>query len=111
MSATSLLGISGTIDIIGPRVDLNGSLVVLPSQLRSAAAILRDSCAARIGLPHSSLTQAGRGGLPQDPEATIPALYLAGRDVAPGPRAAGNEPHDERSQTALVTARVRIRCD
>jgi filamentous hemagglutinin family protein len=81
VSATSQLGISGTVELIGPRVDLNGSLVVLSSELRAAAEILRDSCAARSALPRSSLTDAGRGGLPQDPETMIPALYLAGRDA------------------------------
>ncbi len=87
VSASSLLGISGTIDIVGPRVDLNGSLVVLSSELRSAAAIFRDSCAARGNRPRSSLTQAGRGGLPQDPDAALLALYAADRDFAPVPGA------------------------
>jgi len=81
VSASSQLGISGTIDIVGPRTDLNGSLVVLSGELRSAAEVLRNRCAARSALPRSSLTEAGRGGLPQDPETTIPALYLAGRDA------------------------------
>ena len=83
ISATSLLGISGTIEINGPRVDVNGALVVLSSQLRGRAAVLREACAARSDRPISSLVEAGRGGLPQDPEATLPALYLAGRDVDP----------------------------
>ena len=51
VSATSALGISGTIEIIGPRVDLNGALVVLSSELRSAPQVLRNSCAAQAGLP------------------------------------------------------------
>ncbi|HLY46648.1 MAG TPA: hypothetical protein VKQ73_13790, partial [Stellaceae bacterium] len=82
VSASSQLGLSGTVDIVGPRVDLNGSLVVLASELRSAAEVLRTSCAARGAQLRSSLTEGGRGGLPQDPETTIPALYLAGRDPA-----------------------------
>ncbi len=92
VSASSQLGISGTIDIVGPRVDLNGSLVVLSSELRSAAEVLRNSCAARSALPRSTLTEAGRGGLPQDPEAAIPALYLAGRDAEPAPPTAATAP-------------------
>jgi large exoprotein involved in heme utilization and adhesion len=83
VSASSQLGVSGAIEIVGPRVDLNGSLVVLPSELRDAVEVLRNSCAARSGLPRSSLTGAGRGGLPQDPEASVPALYLADRDASP----------------------------
>src|SRR5262249_36279102 len=46
VSASSQRGISGTIEIIGPRVNLNGLLVVLSSELRTAAAVLQESCAA-----------------------------------------------------------------
>jgi large exoprotein involved in heme utilization and adhesion len=88
VSATSQKGISGTVEIGGPRVDVNGALVVLSSELRSAAAVLRTSCVAQATQPQSSLVEAGRGGLPQDPEATLPALYFAGRDVNPNPLAA-----------------------
>ena len=80
VTASSQTGIAGTITISGQESALNSSLVVLPSTLREVAAILRDACAARAGRPHSTLTQGGRGGLPQDSEARIPALYLAGRD-------------------------------
>jgi hypothetical protein len=82
VSASSQLGISGSVDLIGPRVDLNGSLVVLSSELRNAAEVLRTSCDTG-GRKRSSLVDAGRGGLPQDTETTIPALYIANRDVAP----------------------------
>ena len=88
VSASSQLGISGSVELIGPRVDLNGSLVVLPSDLRSATAVLRDSCATRGNLPRSTLTEAALGGLPQDTETAIPSLYGAGRDVDETPRAA-----------------------
>jgi hypothetical protein len=33
-----------------------------------------------------SLSRPGRGGLPQDPEATLPAPYSAGRDFHPNPQ-------------------------
>jgi len=89
VSASSQLGISGTVELIGPRVDLNGSLVALPSDLRNPAAILRENCAARAGQPRSSLAEAGRGALPQDPEASVPALYFAGRDLPAGIEAGG----------------------
>ena len=112
VSATSSLGISGTVEIIGPRVALDGSLVVLPSELRSAAAVFRDSCAARGNRPRSSLTEAGRGGLPQDPEATLLALHIADRDFAPdfdpAPRAAAR--YDLASPAALTTVRVKMHC-
>ena len=83
VSASSQLGISGTIEIQGPQVELNKSLVTLPTELRDAPAVLRDTCSARNGLPRSTLVDAGRGGLPQDTDATIPALYLAGRGFEP----------------------------
>ena len=88
VSASSQLGISGTVVINGPQVDLNGTLVVLSSELRSAVAVTREACAARANQPSSSLVEAGRGGLPQDPDATLPALYIAGRDLKPGPQSA-----------------------
>jgi filamentous hemagglutinin family protein len=108
VSATSQKGISGTVEIGGPRVDVNGALVVLPSELRSAAEVLRHSCAAQATEPQSSLVEAGRGGLPQDPEATLPALYFAGRDVNPNPQAAAGTPE---AKSALQTrAHLTMHC-
>jgi large exoprotein involved in heme utilization and adhesion len=108
VSATSARGISGTIEIIGPRVDVNGALVVLSSELRSAAQVLRNSCAAQAGLSQSNLVKAGRGGLPQDPDATLPALYFAGRDMSPtSPAVPGPLPPIPAQQT---TARLTMRC-
>jgi hypothetical protein len=83
ISATSELGISGTVVVNGPRVDVNGALVVLSSELRGRAAVLREACAIRSDRPISSFVEAGRGGLPQDPETSLPALYIAGRELAP----------------------------
>ncbi len=86
VSASSAFGVSGNVVISGPLVELNGSLVALSSALRNPASLTRDSCAATADRPQSSLVEAGRGGLSQDPSATLPALYLAGRDVQLGPR-------------------------
>jgi large exoprotein involved in heme utilization and adhesion len=102
VSASSQLGISGNVELIGPRVDLNGSLVVLASELRSAADILRTGCRARGG-KQSSLVDAGHGGLPQDTETTIPALYIVDRDPAPRPGGAAGE-----GGPRLPTAREKI---
>jgi filamentous hemagglutinin family protein len=109
VSASSELGISGTIVINGPWVDVNGALVVLSTQLRSRTEVLREACAARAGQPISSLVEAGRGGLPQDPEATLPALYIAGRDLDPNPHPGTDTV--ELSGTAIhATARLTMRC-
>ena len=85
VSATSQLGISGTINISGQNYELDKSLVPLSGALRDTPAVSRDKCAAREGLDRSTLVDAGRGGLPQDPDAAIPALYLAGRGFAGAP--------------------------
>src|SRR6266480_6530153 len=54
-----------------------------PSELRSRTELLGEACAPRGDRPILTLVAAGRGGLPQDPEATLPALYIAGRDGQP----------------------------
>jgi large exoprotein involved in heme utilization and adhesion len=107
VSASSQLGISGTVEITGPRVDVNSALVVLSSELRGRTEVLRESCAARADQPISSLTEAGRGGLPQDPEATLPALYIAGRDLNLTPPAAGTT---ETSRPIQTSVRLTMRC-
>jgi large exoprotein involved in heme utilization and adhesion len=83
VSASSALGISGTIEIIGPRVDFNGALVTLPGTLRSPAAILREGCAAQSVQPRSSLLVQAPGRLAQDPEMTLRAFYLGGEERPP----------------------------
>ena len=108
LEATSELGISGTIVIDGPRVDVNGALVVLSTQLRSRTEVLREACVARAGQPVSSLVEAGRGGLPQDPEATLPALYIAGRELGPSPPAAAGP--TETSGILQTTVHLTMRC-
>ena len=70
--------------------------------------MLRNSCAAQAGLPQSNLVEAGRGGLPQDPDATLPALYIAGRDMSPtSPTVTGPPSPIPAQQT---TARLTMHC-
>jgi hypothetical protein len=83
ITATSERGLSGEITISGPPVNLTSSLVVLASELRAAAAVLTESCAAQGARPRSSLVMAGRGGQRHDPEATLPALYITNRPIRP----------------------------
>ncbi len=108
VSASSELGISGTVVINGPRVDVNGALVVLSTQLRGRTEVLREACAARADRPISSLVEAGRGGLPQDPEATLPALYIADRDVNLNPQLV--EKSTETTAALHTTVRLTMRC-
>ena len=81
ITATSQLGVSGQIFITAQPLNLNGALVVLASDLRSAAVLLREGCAARGAGPRSSLLVAGRGGQRQALDAMVPALYFMGRRV------------------------------
>ena len=81
---------------------------MLSSELRSAAALTRDSCAARGNSPQSSLVEAGRGGLPQNPDFTLPALYIAGRALASVPWAAVSTGAERALHT---TVNLTMRCD
>jgi len=81
ITASSQRGVSGQILFAAQPLNLNGSLVVLASDLRAAAALLREGCAVRGAAPRSSLVAAGRGGQRQGLEATLPALYFAHRPV------------------------------
>jgi filamentous hemagglutinin family protein len=80
-SASGALGIGGIIETTGPR------FLELSSELRSAAQVLRSSCVGLGGRPRSSLVGSGPIGVPQNPDATLPSLYLGGRDRAAGPAA------------------------
>jgi hypothetical protein len=106
-SSDSTFSATGELVFLGPRVDVNGALVVLSTELRSRTEVLRDACAARADRPISTLAEAGRGGLPQDPEATLPALYIAGREVNPQPGTGTSEPSGAPLRT---TARLTMRC-
>ena len=108
VSASSAFGVSGNVVISGPRVDLNGTLVVLSSELLSAVAVTRASCAAHALGRQSSLVEAGRGGLPEDPNASLPALYLAGRDLRLDPRVAPRRA--EAGGDLPSTLESRLRC-
>ena len=76
ISASSSLGIEGTIEIDSPETDVSGGLVVLSASFLDASAQLADRCATRIGLASSSLTGVGRGGLPLAPDGAVPSFYL-----------------------------------
>ena len=90
-------------------INANGALAVLSTQLRGRVEILREACKSRAGQPLSSLVEAGRGGLPPDPEATLPALYIAGRDLNPNPQS--REMATEVNAPVHTTARLTMRCN
>src|SRR5262249_51667139 len=108
VEATSERGISGTV-VINGLVNANGALVVLSTQLRGRTAVLREACAARADRPTSTLVEAGRGGLPQDPEATLPALYIAGRELYPNVQ--GTVDTSQPTNSLHATLHLTMRCN
>ena len=64
ITASSQLGVAGTVMLNTPEIDASGSLVDLPENTTSEGDRLVPSCGASSG---SSFTVTGRGGLPPDP--------------------------------------------
>lgn len=89
VSASSRLGIDGTITIEAPNIDVSAAVVALPGGFLDASALVRDSCTAAAERPRSSLAPTGRGGLAQEADGAQPAYYLADRVPEPGPAVAG----------------------
>jgi len=68
VSASSTLGISGTINIQSPLQNVGGELTALSQEFSSAAALLAQQCAARAaGGTFSTFVVAAREGLPAEP--------------------------------------------
>jgi filamentous hemagglutinin family protein len=76
ISASSDLGIDGTVAIDAPDTDLTGGLTTLTTDFLNAAALLAQQCAARGGQTVATLTAAGRGALPAGPDAYQHANYF-----------------------------------
>ena len=81
VSASSSLGIHGTVDIRAPVINLSGILAPLPKGFLSAAELLREPCEARLkGGEYSSFVICGRDGLPIQPHGLLPSpIYLEGK--------------------------------
>jgi hypothetical protein len=74
LSASSALGIQGTVDIRAPVTSLSGAVAPLPQALVNVAALLPARCAACLsGGKASSLVLGGRDGLPLDPGGLLPS--------------------------------------
>ena len=78
ISASSDLGIDGTVAIDAPDTDLTGGLTTLATEFLNATALLAQQCADRGGQAVASLTAAGRGGLPNGPNQYQTAHYFIG---------------------------------
>jgi hypothetical protein len=78
VSASSTLGISGTVDIQAPVTNLSGLVTPLPPDFAPATALLRDQCAARLWAGNvSTLVERRRARMPATPEGILPGrLYI-----------------------------------
>ncbi len=78
ISASSQLGISGSVNVQSPVFFLSGSLVPLPKTPVQAASLLQARCAARMqGGQESNFVQRGRDGLPPEPGGWLASPMLA----------------------------------
>src|SRR5207249_425351 len=78
VSASSALGVPGTIAIQANVTDVSGTLTQLPAALLQGASLLRAACAARLaGGQASSLVVSGREGLPAEPGGILVSPLVA----------------------------------
>jgi large exoprotein involved in heme utilization and adhesion len=90
VSASSALGIQGTVNIQALVTSLSGTLAPLPQAFVSAAALLPARCAARAqGGRYSSLVLGGRGGLPPDPTGVLPSPLVLEAPLVADPAVIG----------------------
>jgi large exoprotein involved in heme utilization and adhesion len=104
VSASSAMGIQGTVDIRAPVTTLSGTLAPLPQAFVSAAALLPARCAARAqDGRYSSLVLGGREGLPIDPGGLLPSpLVLDDRLVVDPAMSGGPQPPPSAAKFALL---------
>ena len=90
VSASSALGIQGTVNIQAPVTSLSGALAPLPQAFVSVVALLPARCAARFSGGHaSSLVLGGRDGLPAEPSGVLPSPLVLGERLVADPTVTG----------------------
>jgi hypothetical protein len=90
VSASSALGIQGTVNIQAPVTALSGTLAPLPQAFVPVATLLPARCAARYsGGTVSSLVLGGRGGLPLEPGGVLPSPLALGERLMADPAVMG----------------------
>jgi hypothetical protein len=105
VSASSALGIQGTVDIRAPVTSLSGAVAPLPQAFVSAAALLPARCTARLsGGRNSSLVVGGPEGLPLDPGGMLPSPLTL--DGSAGDPAADGTPHHQKTRTKYALLAV-----
>ena len=105
VSASSALGVQGTVDIRSPVTSLSGVVAPLPQAFVSAAALLPARCAARLsGGRYSSLVVGGPEGLPLDPGGLLPSILTL--DGSVGDPAVDATPHQRKTHTKFALLAV-----
>jgi hypothetical protein len=105
VSASSALGITGTVDIRASVTTLSGVVAPLPRDFTPATAVLHDPCAARLRAGHiSSLVVAGRDGVPPEPEGGLPSLLDWTTPEAPAPAEPLRPPRRRASRGREISA-------
>ncbi len=93
VSASSALGVQGTVDIQAPVTSVSGAFSPLPEAVLQATSLLREPCAVRLrGGQVSSLVVSGRDGLPLEPGGLLPSpLYREEKKITPPTASLGIE--------------------
>jgi len=107
ISASSALGIAGTVVIEAPDADVTSALSTLNGDFLNAASQLAQQCAARGGQTAATLTAAGRGALPANPNTVQNANYFVAAPDMTGAYEADN------ARTVAVVAEpvaITLRC-
>jgi filamentous hemagglutinin family protein len=103
VSASSALGISGTVAIQAPVTTLSGTLAPLPQAFVSAAALLPARCATRwSGGNVSSLVLGRREGLPPEPSVLLSSPLVLEERRATDPAAIGAPPPPSPARLAFL---------
>jgi hypothetical protein len=76
VSASSTLGINGTIDVQAPVANLSEAVPPLPQTVVQAETLLRQRCAAQGQSGRSSFVVRGRSGVPATPAGGLPSSSL-----------------------------------
>jgi large exoprotein involved in heme utilization and adhesion len=107
VSASSTLGLQGTVNIQAPVTSLSGTLAPLPQAFVNVAALLPARCAARAqGGRYSSLVLGGRDGLPADPSGVLPSPLTLDERLTAGPAVIGASPRQQSTaRFALLAGR------
>jgi len=81
ISASSEFGLDGTITILGPSIDLGGTLAGFQTSLMNAQSQLPDHCGIRLGADISSFLVVGQGGIPLQPDGWQPSGFMPANDA------------------------------